>query len=87
MHPRRRMEHVKQFQKYCPKMEGNFQKPASSGRKPHERSRVRKHEAEIIVDRMRKPEKVKIQDPNIAWNVVYELHLRSIVPRKLRGVR
>ena len=46
-------------------------KPASSGRKPRERKRVKKPQAEIIVDRMEKPEKVKIQDPNIARKVVY----------------
>ena len=78
-----RMKQVEQFRKYCPKMEDNFQKPASSGRKPHKKKRVRKPQAEIIVDRMEVPEKVKIQDPKIARKVVNELHLRSIAPRKV----
>ena len=58
-------------------MEDNFQKPASSGRRLHERKRVKKPRAEIIVDRMEKPEEVKIQDLSITRKVVYELHLRS----------
>ena len=77
MHPRRRMKHVGQFRKYCPEMEDNFPKPASSGRRLHERKRVKKPRAEIIVDRMEKPEEVKIQDLSITRKVVYELHLRS----------
>ena len=36
---------------------------------------------------MEKWEKVKIQDPNIAWEVVYELDLRSIVPRKVERLQ
>ena len=64
-------------------MEDNFQNPASSGKMPHEMKKVRKPHAEIIVDRMEKPEKVKIQDLNIAWKVVYQLHLRSMIPRKV----
>ena len=32
---------------------------------------------------MEKPEKVKNQDPNISGTVVYKLHLRSMVPRKV----
>ena len=44
---------------------------------------MRKPQTESIVDEMEKPKKVKIQDPNIAWKVVYELHLRSMVPRKV----
>ena len=68
-------------------MEDNFQKPASSGRKPHKRKRVGKPHAEIIVDWMEKPEKVKIQDTNIARNVVYELILDQWFQENLRGVR
>ena len=44
---------------------------------------MRKPQAEIIVDRMEKLAKVKIQDPNIVRKVIYELHLRSMVPRKV----
>ena len=77
MHPRRRMKHVGQFRKYCPEMEDNFQKSASSGRRLHERKRVKKPGAEIIVDWTEKPEEVKIQDLSITRKVVYELHLRS----------
>ena len=44
---------------------------------------MRKPQVEIIVDRMEVPEKVKIQDPKVARKVVYKLHLRSIVPRKV----
>ena len=35
------------------------------------------------MDRMEKPEEVKIQDLNIVRKVVYELYLRSMVPRKV----
>ena len=63
MDPRKRMKSVEQFRNYCPKMEGNFQKPAGRGRKPHERKRVRRPQAEIILDQMEKLEKVNVSRP------------------------
>ena len=77
------MKHVEKFRKDCPKTEDSFRKPASSERKLYEKKTARKPQAEIIVDRMEKPEKVKNQDPNISGTVVYKLHLRSMVPRKV----
>ena len=50
-------------------MEDKFQKPASSGRKSHERKRLKKPQADIIVDRMEKTKKVKIQGLNIVRKV------------------
>ena len=50
MNLQKRIKHVEQFRKYNPKLEDHFVKPALSGRKVHERKRVRKSEAEIIVN-------------------------------------
>ena len=83
MNPQKRIKHVEQFRKYNPKLEDHFVKPALSGRKAHERKRVRKSEAEIIVDRLENPEKIQIEDPSAPRKIVYELHLRSKVPRKV----
>ena len=53
-----------------------------SGRKAHKRKRVRKGEAEIVVDRLENPEKIQIEDPSAPCKIVYQLRLRSKVPRK-----
>ena len=83
MNPQKRIKHVEQFRKYNPKLEDHFVKPALSGRKAHEKKRVRKSEAEIIVDRLENLEKIQIEDPSAPRKIVYELHLRSKVPRKV----
>ena len=83
MNPQKRIKHVEQFRKYNPKLENHFVKPALSWQKAHERKRVRKSEAEIIVDRLENPEKIQIEDPSAPCKIVCELHLRSKVPRKV----
>ena len=45
--------------------------------------RVRKSEAEIIVERSENLEKIQIEDPSAPRKIVYELHLRSKVRRKV----
>ena len=82
MDPRKRMKSVEQFRKYCPKMEENFQKPAASGRKPHVRKRVRKPQAEIILDQMEKLEKVKILRPKHSSEGRLRTASWIMVPRK-----
>ena len=81
------MKHVEKFRKDCPKTEDSFRKPASSERKLYEKKTARKPQAEIIVDRMEKPEKVKIQDPNISRTVVSNCISDQWFHEKLRGVR
>ena len=53
------------------------------GEKHTKRRDLRKSEAEIIVERLENPEKIQIEDPSVPRKIVYELHLRSKVPRKV----
>ena len=82
MNPQKRIKHVKQFRKHNPKLEDHFVKPALSGRKAHKRKRVRKGEAEIVIDRLENPEKIQIEDSSAPCKIEYQLRLRSKVPRK-----
>ena len=52
MDTNKRMRHVEKFRKYNPKYEEYFVKPKSSGKKPNDRKRPRKPEAEIYIDRI-----------------------------------
>ena len=62
------MKHVEKFRKDCPKTEDSFRKPASSERKLYEKKTARKPQAEIVVDRMEKPEKTKKPRPKHIWD-------------------
>ena len=91
--PERRRRHVEKFRAYRPGLEDQFTKPKASGRKPNEMKRTRKPNAEIVIDRIsptqeeiaqKIPKKVELEDPNSLPKAVYELHLRSMVPRKVQ---
>ena len=89
MDTNKRIRHVEKFRKYNPKFEEYFVKPKSSGKKPNDRKRTRKPEAEIYIDRISnlKPHKTSVrnsrimEDPKLPRRVTYELHLRSMIPR------
>ena len=82
MDPCRRMNHVEQFRKYCRKW-----KTVSKNLHPVKERRTKGRGWGNLKQKLSwiewKAGKVKIQDPNIARKVVYELHLRSMVPRKV----
>ena len=86
MDSKQRIKHVNSFRSYRPNLEDNFSRPASSGRKPSQKNRIRNPEPEIIINRMSKKSRssslhLKVEDPNVERALVYELHLRSQVPR------
>ena len=82
---RERKKHVLAFRSYKPSLEDQFKKPRQSGRKPSDRTRKRKPEPEILIDRLedreKKPEKkVRIDDSHAKRTVSYELFFRYLVP-------
>ena len=67
-------------------LEDQFKNTKQSGRKPSDRTRKRKPEPEVLIDRLedreKKPEKkVRIDGPHAKRTVLYELYFRSLVPR------
>ena len=83
-----RKKHVLAFRNYNPSLEDQFTKPAKSGRKPSHQTRKRKPEPDVLIKRLENKEKrsgkkVHIEDPNAKRTVLYELFLRSLVPRQV----
>ena len=81
-----RQKHVAAFRSHQPTLEEQFPKPQKSGRKPSDKTRKRKPQPEVFVDRLQKNEssnekKIRIEDPNAERNITYTLYLRSRVPR------
>lgn len=84
----RRRKHLEAFRNHEPTLEDGFSKPVKSGRKPCQRIRKRNVSPEITCDRLSKEtklssESIRIQDPNAKKKVSFELHFRSLVPRKV----
>ena len=71
---------IRSFRSYSPNLGDNFRKPESSGRKPSQTKRLRNPPAEVYSERAADVKKIKINDPNSAGNIVYELFARSKVP-------
>ena len=70
-----------------PSLEDQFTKPIKSGRKPCDRTRKRKPEPDVLIERLKEMEKqpakkVRIEDPNANQIIPYQLFLRSLVPRQ-----
>ena len=81
MDPEARMKHVEWFRRYRPTLNGQFDKPKLSGRKPSDRKRIRKPYFESAFDRLDKKEKESrnsfiFQDPNAPERISYELFFR-----------
>ena len=83
MNTENRRKLVNQFRSYKPNFEDKFIKPVGSGRKPNETKRKRKPAPEIFIDLVPVEENVKVHNPNAEEPTVYELHLRSKVPRRV----
>lgn len=97
MDAERRNRHIRKYRSYRPTLTDQFEKPKASGRKPNEGKRIRKPDIDTVCEPdpkiQAKPMQntmqnqnqdqinVKVLDPNAPPPIVYELHLRSMVPR------
>ena len=81
-----RLKHVEWFRRYKPTLDGQFDKPKSSCKKPSDRKLTRKSDFESAFNRLEKKEKESrksftFQDTNAPEKILYELFFRSMVPR------